>query len=73
MDPDAPDNADKESDPREPERLTPEDIRSKCRELLCDTLKSDGEYVMGLVATEPVFRVSNKTRFKPVFSATETS
>ena len=28
---------------------------------------------MGLVATKPVFRVSNKVRFKPACSATETS
>ena len=28
---------------------------------------------MGLVATKPVFGVSNKVRFKPVSSATETS
>ena len=28
---------------------------------------------MGLIAPKPVFRVSNKTRLKPVSSATETS
>ena len=28
---------------------------------------------MGLVARKPVFGVSNKVRFKPAFSATETS
>ena len=30
-------------------------------------------YYMGLDATKPVFVVSNKVRFKPVSSATETS
>ena len=29
--------------------------------------------LMGLVATKPVFRVSDKVRFKPACSATETS
>ena len=31
------------------------------------------EYYLGLVATKPVFWVSDKVRFKPVCSATETS
>ena len=38
-----------------------------------DHISAHTEYEMGLVATKPVFRVSDKVRFKPACSATETS
>ena len=41
--------------------------------IFADWLENRSQYYMGLVATKPVFRTSDKARLKPVSSATETS
>ena len=41
--------------------------------MLLSTTMDECSYYMGLVATKPVFGVSDKVRFKPACSATETS
>ena len=47
--------------------------RERVTVMVFDHISAHTEYDMGLAATKPVFRVSDKVRFKPACSATETS